>query len=73
MLGDMGVGSYFSHKGLMIICYLRNLFSREICFNSVTSQAWSSLRSGGYGKLEFAPEQYFGNFISCGLNRCVSV
>lgn len=73
MLGDVAVGVYFSHKGLMIICSLRNLFSREVCFNSITSQAWSILYSGGNGKIEVVLEQYFGNFSSCSLKKCVSV
>lgn len=73
MLGDEAVGGFFSRKGLMIIRSLMNLFSKEVCFNSVTSQAWSSLRSGGYGKLEVVLGQYFGNFSSCSLNTCVSV
>lgn len=64
MLGDVAVGVYFSHEGMMIIFSLRNLFSREFCFNSVTSQAWSSLHSGGYGKLEVVLRQYSGNSSS---------
>lgn len=73
MLGDEAVDVYFSRKGLVIICSLMNLFSKEVCFNSVTSQAWSSLRSGGYGKLEVVLGQYFGYFSSYSLNKCVSV
>lgn len=36
----------------MIVCPVEKFSSRETSFNSITSQAWSSLLSGCYGKLE---------------------